>query len=63
MFKLRLGFTRRAPPTEPPLAPPPVPCPKPQELVLFCQWRSGMDCTNSARRYLCTGVWEKGLRR
>ena len=55
MFKLS-KFTRRTPP-------PPVPCLKPVELVLFCQWRSGNNCTDSDKRYLCTGVWEKGLRR
>jgi len=63
MFRLPMFTRKEPPPTEPPTAPPPVRCPKPLELVLFCQWRSGMNCSDSTRRYLCTGVWEKSLGR
>ncbi len=72
MFKLRLRFgrlttsrfTRKVPPlAEPPPAPPPVRCPKPLELVLFCQWRSGYYCTDRTKYDLCIGVWEKGFSR
>jgi hypothetical protein len=48
---------------EAPPATPPVLCPKPEGTVLYCAWRSGKCCNDGDHRFICTGVWEKGLGR
>ncbi len=59
MFKRhRKAFRKPLPNTDPP----PIRCYRLQ-LVLYCQWRSGDNCTSIARRDQCTGTWEKGLGR
>jgi len=42
-------------------APGPLPCLKTDIMVPYCQWRRGQNCSDSTRRSMCIGIWEKGI--